>query len=144
MEKTTYRDLKQFRRYHHLRIRTTSLINDVLEITRIERGRKGKAIFQKFRQVKGTTQKGYSGTGLGLPISREIVEYHGGQIWAGSTPSEGSTFSFTFPVQVERRRDRPLIRTRLKSLLEELQYNLPYPDQEKEERLVVDDDKNNC
>lgn len=59
-------------------------------------------VFSKFHQVKGTTREGYKGTGLGLPICRNIVEHHSGRIWAQSTPGEGSTFSFTLPVLEER------------------------------------------
>jgi len=39
------------------------------------------------------------GSGLGLSIAREIVELHGGQIWAESTPGEGASFCFTLPLQ---------------------------------------------
>ncbi len=54
-------------------------------------------IFEKFRQVGDTMTAKPSGTGLGLPISRRIVEHFGGRLWVESTPGEGATFRFTLP-----------------------------------------------
>jgi signal transduction histidine kinase len=53
-------------------------------------------IFEKFRQGGGGHGKPV-GTGLGLPISRQIVEHLGGRIWVESEPGKGATFSFMLP-----------------------------------------------
>jgi signal transduction histidine kinase/CHASE3 domain sensor protein len=56
------------------------------------------AIFEEFHQVGGTTKGANQGTGLGLTITRRLVELHGGKIWVESKPDEGSHFSFTIPI----------------------------------------------
>ena len=58
-------------------------------------------IFDSFTQADASTSKNYGGTGLGLTISRRLVELMGGRIWVESVPGEGSTFSFT-TILVER------------------------------------------
>lgn len=56
-------------------------------------------LFQPFSQVHDTMQRTRAGTGLGLYISKGIVELHGGRIWCESAgPSMGSTFAFTVPL----------------------------------------------
>lgn len=55
-------------------------------------------IFDKFRQVGDTMTNKPQGTGLGLPISRQIITYFGGHLWVESTPGTGATFSFTIPL----------------------------------------------
>ena len=56
-------------------------------------------VFDNFQQVAGDTLSDKpQGTGLGLPISRQIIQHYGGRIWAESRYGEGSTFTFTLPV----------------------------------------------
>lgn len=56
-------------------------------------------VFEKFKQVGDTLTDKPKGTGLGLPISKEIVEHHGGNIWVESDIGKGSTFAFALPGQ---------------------------------------------
>jgi len=60
-----------------------------------------ESIFQEFTQVDSSSTRKTGGTGLGLPISRRLVEMHGGRVWAESTgiPGEGSTLFVELPIE---------------------------------------------
>ena len=58
-----------------------------------------EAIFEEFRQVGTDYAKKREGTGLGLSLTKRIVELHGGRIWVKSQVGQGSTFTFTLPLR---------------------------------------------
>jgi CheY-like chemotaxis protein len=54
-------------------------------------------LFQPFVQIDGSRTRQHGGTGLGLALSRRIIELHGGQVLAGSEPGKGSRFTVVLP-----------------------------------------------
>ena len=55
-------------------------------------------IFQPFQQIKDPTQGRPTGTGIGLTITKRIIDFHHGRIWVESEPGKGAMFSFVLPV----------------------------------------------
>jgi signal transduction histidine kinase/AraC-like DNA-binding protein len=78
-----------------------------------------ETIFDEFRQSERTARRGYGGMGLGLAISRRLVELHGGQIGVLSTGSDGagSTFYFTLPILAQPAGDPRALGDRTQTVL---------------------------
>jgi signal transduction histidine kinase len=94
----------KFTKQGGITIKTTNKFNeDQVLISVIDTG-KGIAeenlskLFQKFHQIESASENEEGGTGLGLAISKEIINLHGGKIWAESKLDKGTTFQFTLPI----------------------------------------------
>ena len=67
-------------------------------------------VFDRFHQVHVPESRDLGGTGLGLTITKSIVQRHGGKIWLTSVLGAGSTFRFTLPAAVPPASDRDAAR----------------------------------
>lgn len=59
-------------------------------------------VFDKFAQIESSLSRKVGGSGLGLPIARQLLEAHNGAIWCNSKPDKGSSFYFAIPIADEK------------------------------------------
>lgn len=125
------------------------LQNEQLEISVIDTGigippEYQEAVFEKFKQVGDTLTDKPKGTGLGLPICKQIVEHHQGRIWVESEAEAGTTFSFTLPLTPESGLLSPE-QLNFQTLVQQLKQTIvQHPEHPRSDRpktiLVVDDE----
>lgn len=101
-------------------------------------------VFEKFRQVGDTLTDKPKGTGLGLPICKQIIDHHGGRIWVESERGKGSVFSFIIPTYASD--PKTTVNLNLDTLVKQLKEHVittkTVLDENRKTILVVDDDAN--
>jgi len=103
-------------------------------------------VFEKFKQVGDTLTDKPQGTGLGLPICKQIIEHYGGKIWVDSFEGKGSTFCFTFPYSNKEYYDNKISgvnKIDIQSFIGKLNnsaWQLTESSQPEKNILIVDDD----
>ena len=84
-----------------------------------------EAIFDEFKQLDSSRARQYEGTGLGLALTKRLVELHGGRIWVESEgPGLGSKFSFTLPARKPDVEARQEVLAKMPSTVQESDYSM--------------------
>lgn len=80
---------------------------DIIDTGRGFSEREAEKLFKRFSQIDASSTRQHGGTGLGLVISMQLVELHGGSMTAKSVPEKGSTFTFSIKLKLPTDDDQP-------------------------------------
>lgn len=97
-------------------------------------------VFEKFKQVGDALTDRPTGSGLGLPICKEIIEHHRGRLWVESKLGAGSTFSFALPLSSQDLRVENIDLDTLIHRLKEHMASISTSTEQGKTILIVDDD----
>jgi signal transduction histidine kinase/class 3 adenylate cyclase/DNA-binding NarL/FixJ family response regulator len=99
-------------------------------------------VFKSFEQVDASVTREHGGTGLGLTITKQLVELHGGKIWIESKVGQGTSVNFTLPKSTE---DKSTVREsqKLSKIIEPVQVDVEEEKQGIEEKLLPTDSRFN-
>ena len=98
---------------------------------------KQQLIFEAFAQADSSTTRKYEGTGLGLGISKKLVQLMGGDIWVDSEPGQGTTFSFTVQLGIGKAPD--IHETEVKDFPQKTTEDIPITSCQRLKILLVED-----
>lgn len=107
-----------------------------------------KVIFKPFEQLENVGRTLKSGTGLGLAVTRQLIELHEGEIWVRSKENTGSSFFFTLPISDEQNlpnataaiTEEPDVMTPALKPAKPASITQPNPNRQQAHILIVDDD----
>ncbi|KAK5697642.1 hypothetical protein LTR17_023924 [Elasticomyces elasticus] len=80
---------------------------EVIDTGRGFNDREAEHLFKRFSQIDGSSTRQHGGTGLGLVISKQLAQLHGGDMSATGIPGEGATFAFFIKTTLPSKRDQP-------------------------------------
>lgn len=111
---------------------SASVVNHELAITVADTGigipaDKLDRVFESFEQADGSIAREYGGAGLGLAVTKQLVQLHNGRIWVESTVGVGSHFTFTLPIsqgKVERKRQKEVSKVQVFPVIKEAPNNV--------------------
>ncbi|KAI9685451.1 MAG: hypothetical protein M1822_004582 [Bathelium mastoideum] len=90
-----------------LRSNETLLLFEVIDTGSGFTPKEAEALFKRFSQIDGSSTRQHGGTGLGLVISKQLVNLHGGEMTAKGEPGKGSTFTFYIKFTTPSEEDKP-------------------------------------